>query len=62
MLVYKQHVKYVIKALEVPHVKKVQYSECPCSFCNNNATVEIFYSLPFSNTRKKLKKHEVMSG
>ncbi|MDR7002132.1 hypothetical protein J2Y67_004627 [Neobacillus niacini] len=56
MLVCYNHVKNALNSLIVPHVKKVQYNHCTCSFCNNEAKIEIFYSIPFFNTRRKIKK------
>jgi hypothetical protein len=42
-----KHVKEALKSLCVPHVERMKDYKCNCSFCNDNAEIKIFYSIPF---------------
>ncbi len=47
LMVCSNHVKDGLKDLDVPHVKKIKHYKCTCSFCNQEAIIKIFYSMPF---------------
>ncbi|MES9771301.1 hypothetical protein ABWK50_09855, partial [Priestia megaterium] len=46
LIVCNQHVKEGLIGLKTPHVKKIHYSTCTCSFCERRAKIKIFYSIP----------------
>jgi len=45
LMVCNQHVKDGLVRLEIPHVKKIHYSEYTCSFCSKKAEIKIYYSI-----------------
>jgi C4-type Zn-finger protein len=51
LTVCNKHVKTALQYFNVPHVKKINGYECLCSFCNEKATIKLYYPAPFS--RKK---------
>jgi len=54
LVVCKAHVKDGITRLDVPHVKKIRDSKLTCSFCKEEAKIEVFYSIPFLENRVKV--------
>lgn len=52
LTVCNKHIKTSLQGLTVPHVKKIKGYACTCSFCNEQATVKLYYPAPFS-----IKKH-----
>jgi len=54
LMVCKEHVKAGITRLDVPHVKKIRDSKLTCSYCKEEAKIEVFYSIPFLENRVKV--------
>lgn len=54
LVVCKEHVKDGITRLDVPHVKKIRDSKLTCSYCKEEAKIEVFYSIPFLENRVKV--------
>lgn len=52
LIVCNKHVKTSLQRLTVPHVKKIKGYTCTCSFCDEQATVKLYYPAPFSITKR----------
>lgn len=52
LAVCNRHIKTSLQVLTVPHVRKIKGYTCTCSFCDEQATVKLYYPAPFS-----IKKH-----
>jgi hypothetical protein len=48
LVVCKKHVKEGITCFDVPHVKKISDSKLTCLFCKEEANIEVFYLISFS--------------
>jgi hypothetical protein len=55
VMVCKNHVKKALKGLDVPHVEISKLYKSPCIFCKQEANINIFYSVPFSNKIRKIR-------